>query len=980
MKLNCLTALVIFTLVVLTTKVTVAQNYVEIGSGTIQNAMPIYSSWNYSWSSLIYNHNDLGTAKTITKIGLNCINGPKTVTNQKMYIKLVSNDVYPNTNYEDPLNTGYTLVFQGNLTFQNGWNEIVLTTPISYDGVQNLSIHWENRWGSTYGPQFNSSASTINNNKNCGNDVSFPPSSQTGYLNPYPSSLTNMRFYYTSSGPGTPANPSPTDNATVVSVDTDLSWTIGVNTTSYDLYFGTDPLNLPVVVSDAPCSAGIYSYTIPGLLADSAMHYWKVVAKNGSQQEISPIWKFKTEVVIDQFPYNEGFEDSLVFHTYPVVSAWIIAPDISWYEYNVNPHSGLLCAKSSFFTTGNLATLRSPKVLLPAGHSISYYWRNTSVNKVAGHDTTFLEVSVNGGATWLAIDTLSPATQNATYVQRIRDLNSYAGNNFFFRFRHVTDNTSGACNVYIDDISIYQNGFVPTLFVTPANQNVTSPAGSTAFTVTSNSAWTASSDQTWCVVNPSGSGNGTITANYTENTSGAQRIAHITVSVAGLSPVVVTVTQGNGTATLSVTPSNQNVASPAGTTNFAITSNTAWTAVSDQTWCTITPSGSGNGSIIANYTENTSGVQRVANITVTAIGLSPVVVTVTQAVSAATLSVAPANQNVSSPAGATSFAVSSNTGWTAVSDQTWCTVTSSGSGNGTIDAIYTENYELVTRIASITVTVAGLTPVVVTVTQEASAPFLYATPANQDVTYQSGTTNFTVNSNTSWSAVSDAGWCAVTPSGNGSSTIFANYAENTVAVSRVAHITISSNGINPTVVTVTQQGPAATLSVMPMVQNVTYQAGMTTFAVTSNTNWTTTSDATWCQLTASGSGSGVISATYGQNETMVTRTANITVNGLGVAPVILQVIQQPSYVSILEVDALGLKIFPNPARDYIRVIIPGLREEAVVQIFNVTGIKVFEQAFTEPDFRIDISSLGKGVFVVKVISENKFSYRNLVIN
>jgi len=112
MKLSIRISLSVFILVLLTGKTTLAQNYIEVGSGTIQNSMPVYSSWNYSWSSLIYNHNDLGSAKTITKIGLNCVNGPKTVTNQKIYVKLVSNDVYANANYEDPLNTGYALIFQ----------------------------------------------------------------------------------------------------------------------------------------------------------------------------------------------------------------------------------------------------------------------------------------------------------------------------------------------------------------------------------------------------------------------------------------------------------------------------------------------------------------------------------------------------------------------------------------------------------------------------------------------------------------------------------------------------------------------------------------------------------------------------------------------------------------------------------------------------------------------------------------------------
>jgi len=608
-----------------------SQNYVEIGSGTVSNSMPVYSSWNYSWSSLIYNHTDLGTAKSIIKIALNCTNGPRTVTNQKIYFKLTSNSVFANANYEDPLNYGYTLCFQGDLTFVTGWNEITLLTPIPYDGVQNIAIQWEDRWGNTYGPNFNSTSSSINNNKNCGNDQNFPPPSQTGYLNPYPSSLTNMRFYYNGTGPVTPTNPIPADNATVVSVGTSLSWQLGANTTSYDLWFGTSAQNLSLVVNNATVSgAGTYTYTPPALLVDSAWHYWKVIAKNGTQQESSPLWKFKTEVVIDQFPYTQGFEDSTVFNTYPVQSAWVITPDVSWYQYNAQQHSGLLCAKTSWYTSGNEATLRSPKVLLPANHSISFYWKNTTANKLANHDTTYFEVTANGGQSWVKVDTLSPATSNSSYLQRIHSLNAFAGNNCYFRFRHRTDNTSSAANVYLDDISIYLSGGSSTLAVTPQNQNVTSPAGSTPFTVTSNSSWTAVSDQTWCTVTPSGTGNGTITANYLQNISLIPRVATITVTVAGLNPVNVTVTQEGTSAVLSVSPPVQNVSYPADSAIFQVTSNVGWTAASDASWCIPTLSGSGNGQLIAVYQENTAQQSRTANITVTASGVTPVVVKVIQ--------------------------------------------------------------------------------------------------------------------------------------------------------------------------------------------------------------------------------------------------------------------------------------------------------------------------------------------------------------
>lgn len=154
------------------------------------------------------------------------------MTNQKIYMKLTSDAVFNNANYENPTANGYTLVYDGSITFSLGWNEIQLIAPFAYDGTQNIIVFWENRWGQSYGPNFTSTSSTINDTKNCGNDASFPGVGFSGYLNPYPSALPNMRFYYTSTGPATPSNPIPADNAKRVFVSTHLNFTLGANTTS----------------------------------------------------------------------------------------------------------------------------------------------------------------------------------------------------------------------------------------------------------------------------------------------------------------------------------------------------------------------------------------------------------------------------------------------------------------------------------------------------------------------------------------------------------------------------------------------------------------------------------------------------------------------------------------------------------------------------------------------------------------------------
>ena len=267
----------------------------------------------------------------------------------------------------------------------------------------------------------------------------------------------------------------------------------------------------------------------------------------------------------------------------------------------------------------------------------------------------------------------------------------------------------------------------------------------------------------------------------------------------------VSITGTTSGPTLVVTPPNQNVASAAGSTTFSVTSNTSWTVTSDQTWCTVTPSGSGNGVITASYTMNSGMTSRIATITTTIAGTS-VTNTVTQSGVAPTLNVTPNNQNVGAPAGSTSFTVTSNSSWTVSSDQTWCIPTTTGTGNGIINTTYYENTTTSQRIANLTVTVAGITPVVVTITQSGAAPTLNVTPLNQDVTFQSGTTTFSVFSNSNWSAVSNQTWCTINNAGTGNGTITANYEANSNISPRTAIITVSVSGVAPVEVTVSQDG------------------------------------------------------------------------------------------------------------------------------------------------------------------------------
>lgn len=123
-----------------------------------------------------------------------------------------------------------------------------------------------------------------------------------------------------------------------------------------------------------------------------------------------------------------------------------------------------------------------------------------------------------------------------------------AGNTVYEYHATVTGTYNYYCMHHPSMVASFTvTGFVPTLVVTPSNQNVTMPAGTTDFTVTSNTDWVAVSNSGWCTVTSSGTGNGTITAIYSDNASGPPRTAIITVTVSGLTPQHVTVSQDGTT-------------------------------------------------------------------------------------------------------------------------------------------------------------------------------------------------------------------------------------------------------------------------------------------------------------------------------------------------------------------------------------------------------------------------------------------------
>ncbi len=161
-----------------------------------------------------------------------------------------------------------------------------------------------------------------------------------------------------------------------------------------------------------------------------------------------------------------------------------------------------------------------------------------------------------------------------------------------------------------------------TLTVSTSSMSFGSAAGSQSATISSNTSWTVSDDQTWITVSPaSGSNNATLTVSATQNT-GAARSGTVTVTGGGITRTISVSQSAASTTTLTVSTSSMSFGSAAGSQSATISSNTSWTVTDNQTWITVSPaSGSNNATLSVSVTQNT-GAARSGTVTVTGGGIT----------------------------------------------------------------------------------------------------------------------------------------------------------------------------------------------------------------------------------------------------------------------------------------------------------------------------------------------------------------------
>ena len=434
-------------------------------------------------------------------------------------------------------------------------------------------------------------------------------------------------------------------------------------------------------------------------------------------------------------------------------------------------------------------------------------------------------------------------------------------------------------------VTVRQETLKASLTVSPESLEFSANKGEEMLNVTSNTDWVITKDAEWITLDSDkGKGLATIAAGVTENTSLTSRTGSITVSTSdGSVKKTVSVRQSGAAVVFSVDKNEHSVAAAGGDFSVKVTHNIGYKINSQPEWVKQTgkvPSGN-TDTYTFNAEANTSTEAREGIIVFCNDNNECVPVTVKQAGANATLSVSPAELTFTANTESKSLDVTSNTAWTAASGASWAKLNkTNGSGNAQIAVTAEENTAITQRSATITIkTTDGKASATVKVTQSAANVIFSVDKNEHSVAAAGGDFTVKVTHNIGYKINSQPEWVKQTgkvPSGNTDTYTF-NAEANTSTEAREGIIVFCNDNNECVPVTVKQAGANATLSVSPASMTFTAKSESKTFTVTSNTDWTMTSDAAWVKLSATdGSGNAQVTVTAEENTATKQRIATIT--------------------------------------------------------------------------------------------------------
>lgn len=87
-----------------------------------------------------------------------------------------------------------------------------------------------------------------------------------------------------------------------------------------------------------------------------------------------------------------------------------------------------------------------------------------------------------------------------------------------------------------------------------------------------------------------------------------------------------------------------------------------------------------------------------------------------------------------------------------------------------------------------------------------------------------------------------------------------------------------------------------------------------------------------------------------------------------------------STASLYDYSSNKLSVFPNPANDYLEVIVDSEQSFNILELYDMQGRKVLSQELWNAKHRIDVTGLNKGTYILKVYSDGQQLSKRVVLN
>jgi hypothetical protein len=255
----------------------------------------------------------------------------------------------------------------------------------------------------------------------------------------------------------------------------------------------------------------------------------------------------------------------------------------------------------------------------------------------------------------------------------------------------------------------------------------------------------------------------------------------------------------------------------------------------------------------------------------------------------------------------------------------------------------------------------------------------YITPSTNTLALDS-VAKITVASNVRWTAVSNQSWLQLnsTVAQTVNDTITLKATVNPTTAIRTATITFSATGLSQTIKIIQAAGDTSLLVSTNTASLDKDSNSTTTITVLSNTTWNAISNESWLTISPNTAtqDTATLLFTAIANPNTTTRTATVTVSAKGVASKTVLVTQVAGIkTDIATISNNDIFLYPNPTTAMFLISTQGFKS---VQIYTMSGTFVLSKQLNGSE-SIHTNNLTKGIYIVRVISDNTVTNKTLII-